>query len=173
METININVDNTEYTAVIPNGDGEIILNDKPVKVKVLSKIGKTVYSISVDNQLYMVDIQDKDNDFIQIYTDGFMFEVEITNEKKKLIQQYLKDTGAGEETGYAQIKAPMPGLIIKIPVEVGNEVKKGDKIIIIEAMKMENAIASPISGIIKTINTAEGKSVEKEELLIEIESNK
>ena len=51
METININVDNTEYTAVIPNGDGEIILNDKPVKVKVLSKIGKTVYSISVDNQ--------------------------------------------------------------------------------------------------------------------------
>lgn len=173
METININVDDTEYTAVIPNGDGEIILNDKPVNVKILSKIGKTVYSVSVDNQLYIVDIQDKDNDFIQIYTDGFMFEVELTNEKKKLIQQYLKDTGAGEDTGYAQVKAPMPGLVIKIPVSIGDEVKKGDNIIIIEAMKMENAISSPISGVIKTINATEGKSVEKAELLIEIESNK
>lgn len=173
METITIKVDETEYTAIVPNGDGEIIVNGEPLNINILKKISGNVYSVSVDNRVYILDLQNNDSDFIQIYSDGFMFDVEITDEKKRIIKQYLKDTGASDDTGYAMIKAPMPGMLIKVLANVGAQVNKGDKILIIEAMKMENAVASPISGIVKTVNAVEGKSVEKNQLLIEIESNK
>jgi biotin carboxyl carrier protein len=172
MEKIIINVDEKEYSAIVSNEDSDIIIDDKKHKIEKLKRIGASVYSLSVDNHLLIVDIQDKKNDIMQIYTDGFMFDAEVTNETKRLIRKYLKESGAGDGSGYAQIKAPMPGMVIKVNVSVGDEVKKGDKIIIIEAMKMENAVAAPIAGIIKTINAVENKSVEKEELLIEIESN-
>ena len=105
------------------------------------------------------------------INADGFYHEVEITNDAKKLIQKYLKETGAGVEDGHARITAPMPGMVIKILVEEGAVVKKGDKVIIIEAMKMENAISAPIDGKVLHVNAREGEAVEKEALLIEIEA--
>ena len=172
MEKITINVDDREYNCIIPNGDDEIIINDKPRQIKILKKISSTVYSVSVDNRLFIVDLQQKENDIMQVYADGFMFDVEVTNESKRLIKKYLKESGAGQAIGYAQIKAPMPGLVIKMQVAEGDIVQKGDKVLIIEAMKMENAVSAPIAGTVKTVNTSEGKSVEKDELLIEIEGN-
>jgi biotin carboxyl carrier protein len=67
-------------------------------------------------------------------------------------------------------IKAPMPGLIIEFKVEVGDVVKKGDTVIILEAMKMENIIKSPGDGIVKAIKVAKRDNVEKNQVLIEFE---
>ncbi len=173
MENITVQVDDKEYNCQIPNGDDEIVVNGKTQTIKILKKITSTVYSISVNNRVFIVDLQEKDNDMMQVYSDGFMFDVEVTNESKKLIKQYLKEYGGDTDSGYAQIKAPMPGMVIKVHVNVGDEVRKGDKILIIEAMKMENAVSSPINGVVKTVNAVEGKGVEKDELLIEIEGNK
>jgi biotin carboxyl carrier protein len=65
-------------------------------------------------------------------------------------------------------IKAPMPGLIIDIKVEEGIVVKKGDPLIILEAMKMENIIKSPGEGVVKKIQVKKGDSVEKNQILIQ-----
>ena len=65
-------------------------------------------------------------------------------------------------------IKAPMPGLVLSILVEEGKEVKKGDALIILEAMKMENILKSPADGIVKKIAVKKGVPVEKNQLLIE-----
>jgi biotin carboxyl carrier protein len=173
MEKITVKVDDKEYNCIVPNGNDNIIINDKPQTIKILKKITSTVYSISVNNRVFIVDLQEKENDFMQVYADGFMFDVEVTNESKKLIKKYLKEYGGDTDSGYAQIKAPMPGMVIKVHINVGDTVNKGDKILIIEAMKMENAVSSPISGVVKTVNAIEGKGVEKDELLIEIEGNK
>ena len=67
-------------------------------------------------------------------------------------------------------IKAPMPGLILDIAVNVGQEVKENDSLLILEAMKMENNIVSPRDGIIKSIDVSQGDAVEKNQLLIEFE---
>ena len=64
-------------------------------------------------------------------------------------------------------LKAPMPGLIHSLKVEAGQEVKKGDPLLILEAMKMENIIKSPGEGIVKEIHVEEKNSVEKNALLI------
>jgi len=64
-------------------------------------------------------------------------------------------------------IKAPMPGLIFAINIKEGDEVKKGDPIMILEAMKMENILKSPGDGIVKSILVKQGDSVEKNQVLI------
>jgi biotin carboxyl carrier protein len=66
------------------------------------------------------------------------------------------------------EIKAPMPGLIFDIQVKIGDEVKKGDPVLILEAMKMENILKSPGDGIVKTIKIKKGDSVEKNQVLIQ-----
>jgi biotin carboxyl carrier protein len=65
------------------------------------------------------------------------------------------------------EIKAPMPGLVLDVRVSEGDTVKKGDAILVLEAMKMENIIKSPTDGIIKKINVKKGVAVEKNQVLI------
>lgn len=72
-------------------------------------------------------------------------------------------DSGAAKD-----IKAPMPGLILELKVKAGDEVKKGDVVLILEAMKMENIIKAPGDGIIKSIKVNLKQSVEKNQVLIQ-----
>jgi biotin carboxyl carrier protein len=80
-----------------------------------------------------------------------------------------LDKMGLGNAKGKKinEIKAPMPGLIVDIKVEVGAEVKKGDALMILEAMKMENILKSPGDGVVKTIKVEKKQSVEKNQVLI------
>lgn len=64
-------------------------------------------------------------------------------------------------------VKAPMPGLVLHIKVSVGDVVKKGDTLIILEAMKMENAIKSPTDAVIKSIGVTAGQAVDKNHVLV------
>ena len=67
------------------------------------------------------------------------------------------------------EIHAPMPGKIVALHVEEGKEVNQGDPVLVLEAMKMQNTIASPIKGVVTTVKVKEGASVGKDELLVEI----
>jgi biotin carboxyl carrier protein len=66
-----------------------------------------------------------------------------------------------------SEVKAPMPGLVLDILVKPGDSVKKGDKILILEAMKMENAIKSPIDAVISEIHVSQGNAVDKNQSLV------
>ncbi len=66
-----------------------------------------------------------------------------------------------------SNVKSPMPGVILEVNVAPGSEVKKGDKLLVLEAMKMENVIKSPIDGQIASIHVTKGESVEKNHVLI------
>ncbi|MEL7117876.1 MAG: biotin/lipoyl-containing protein [Bacteroidota bacterium] len=67
-------------------------------------------------------------------------------------------------------VKAPMPGLVLEISVEAGQEVEKGTPLLILEAMKMENVIKSPGVGVVKKVLVEKGDAVEKNAVLIEME---
>ena len=67
----------------------------------------------------------------------------------------------AGAGTGAVKITSPMPGKILGIKTSVGASVKKGDVLMVLEAMKMENEIVAPQDGIVASIDTTEGASVE------------
>ena len=93
-------------------------------------------------------------------------YQVNITNELDARIAAMGFSIGSSKQVN--AIKAPMPGLLLDIQVEIGQEVKEDDPLLILEAMKMENIILSPRDGIIKSILATMGDAVDKGQLLIE-----
>lgn len=113
-----------------------------------------------------------KKYDFIQkklhINIDGFNFIVTVIDPIDHLIDQlgFLKSNTSSVK----EIKAPMPGLVLNIHVSVGQVVNEGDKLITLEAMKMENLIKSPRNGVISNIHVNLNIAVNKNQLLISFE---
>ena len=98
----------------------------------------------------------------------GETFELTIQSDLDALIEKMGYTLGSSRIMN--SIKAPMPGIIIDIPVEPGQQVNEGEALVILEAMKMENAILSPANATIKEILVKKGETVEKNKLLIELE---
>ena len=94
-------------------------------------------------------------------------YTVTISNEIDTLIKNLGFSLGTTKKAN--DIKAPMPGLILNINVKEGQEVKEGDPLLILEAMKMENTIEAHKDGFIKTIKEKSGETVDKGELMIEM----
>lgn len=76
----------------------------------------------------------------------------------------------SANQTKINNIKAPMPGLILSLSVQPGDTVRKGDTVLILEAMKMENVIKSPADGTLKTVRITRGQTVEKNQVLVEFQ---
>ncbi|PKV51970.1 biotin-dependent enzyme [Aquimarina sp. MAR_2010_214] len=93
-------------------------------------------------------------------------YQVNITNELDTRIAAMGFSIGSSKQVN--AIKAPMPGLLLDVQVEIGQEVKEDDPLLILEAMKMENLILSPRDGVIKSITATTGDAVDKGQLLIE-----
>jgi biotin carboxyl carrier protein len=104
----------------------------------------------------------------IKIELEGETFDIEI----KDQLDQVLDQMGFGKASikQVKEIKAPMPGLVLEIAVSDGQEVKEGDKLLILEAMKMENSIMIQTDAIIKKISVSAGQAVEKGQVLLELE---
>lgn len=98
----------------------------------------------------------------------GSKFSVKIADHYERLVQQLGLNIGGSQRTNI--VKAPMPGLVLKVMVEPGQSVKKGDPLLILEAMKMENVIKSAGDGRINTVAAQKGAAVEKGQILLEIE---
>jgi biotin carboxyl carrier protein len=110
-------------------------------------------------------------------YSDGNSLsdvEVEVFSERERIIQERFKNLGSNAQSAKGaktiSVKAPMPGLVKSVLVEVGTAVKKGSSILILEAMKMENTVSATMSGTVKKLNVQAGASVEKNALICEIE---
>lgn len=89
-------------------------------------------------------------------------------------LDQLIKEMGLslGNASVEDEVLAPMPGIILEVNVANGDEVKKGDYLCVLEAMKMENALTAPRDGVIKSVNIAKGETVDKGKLLIEFHKN-
>ncbi len=118
-------------------------------------------------NKKYMLDVIEKNQNRYTIMLNGvwYSFTVETPISLKR--RRYLEQQGEASLT--LAIEAPMPGKIIDILVEEGGEVKEGEPIIILEAMKMQNEIASHASGIVQSVQVKKNDSVMKDDVLIEI----
>ncbi|MDT0648041.1 biotin/lipoyl-containing protein [Zunongwangia sp. F260] len=96
------------------------------------------------------------------------IYEVDIANELDLLIEEMGLSLGSAQAVN--DIKAPMPGLILDVMAKEGDEVKAGDYLLVLEAMKMENTLSAPGDGIIKSVHVEKGQTVDKNQLLIELE---
>ncbi len=97
----------------------------------------------------------------------GERWEARVVDERTRQLEA-LTGAGAGGPQG-GVIRAPMPGLVLRLEVELGQAVEHGTGLVVLEAMKMENEIRSPASGIVTAIRVEPGQPVEKGAVLVEI----
>jgi len=129
----------------VKNGSFHVIRNNKSYSVEVIkADLAEKSFTVSVNGNKYQLNVKDKFDELL-----------------KSLGMDNLNTSKVNE------IKAPMPGLVLDIRIAEGDEVKKGDPVLVLEAMKMENIIKSPTDGIIKKINVKKGVAVEKNQVLI------
>jgi len=110
----------------------------------------------------------DFQNKTFMIKVNGSVHEVKLADQFDQLVKKLGLSVVTNKKVN--DIKAPMPGLVLEVSVELGQEVQKGDGLLILEAMKMENVIKSPGDGVVKAIHADNGTAVDKGQLLIELE---
>lgn len=103
-----------------------------------------------------------------EIQVNGTVYAVRIEDEQDLLVKALGFNTALQQKA--LDIKAPMPGLVLEVAVEVGQEIAEGDTLLILEAMKMENVIKSNAPCVVKSIEVEHGEAVEKGQLLITFE---
>lgn len=137
-------------------------------------------FEFTVAGNRYNVEVKDFEDAIATIEVNGTTYEVEVHQEVKKtktpkLVRKEVeRKPGEGavpnKSTGAGAIKAPLPGNIFKIGVAVGDSVSKGDLLLIMEAMKMENNVLAEKDGVIKSIKVGVGDAVLQNDILIEFE---
>jgi biotin carboxyl carrier protein len=145
-------------------------LNESDLKNLDAVSVEKAKFHVLKDNKPFKAEIVAAD--FISkkytIKVNNNTYEVAISDALDQLIKSMGIERGRTKVVN--AIKAPMPGLILEISVEVGQTVKENDPLLILEAMKMENSFLSPRDGVIKSIAVEKGHAVDKGQLLIEFE---
>ena len=131
---------------------------------KYRANLHKRTFTVEVDGKKYKVEIEDKD----YVATEAPKTPVAATKTVQLAATQNAPAPAASNPTGGTQMRAPMPGTVLKLCVANGTKVKKGDVILVLEAMKMENDIASPCDGVINYA-ISKGSSVNTQDLLATI----
>ncbi|WP_235855406.1 MULTISPECIES: acetyl-CoA carboxylase biotin carboxyl carrier protein subunit [Flagellimonas] len=135
-----------------------------------LIKTGENAYHLLKDGISYHIEILAADfcSGMYTIGINGSEHQALISTPLDELIEKMGFATNSNKNID--SIEAPMPGLILDILVNEGQEVKEEDQLVILEAMKMENIITSPRNGVIKKIAVKKGDAVDKKQLLIEFQ---
>ncbi len=141
-----------------------LIVNGKSRHTEFARVGSDNLFSLIVENRSHQLFFEETDNGH-WVSVDGHKFLVELEDEKTRLIRRLIKSDDKPQ--GLTEIKAPMPGLIINLFVKENQPVKKGDGLVIIEAMKMENEIQANVDGTVKKILVNEGDSIDKGAVLI------
>lgn len=113
-------------------------------------------YEIDVNGQVYQITLKEISEEDLQQVAQG---ETELTTSKEVDTQQ-----SEGKP-----VYAPMAGNILSIKVRIGDRVQKGDTLVILEAMKMENEVVAPMDGVVKEIKVSENQGVESNQILVKI----
>ena len=141
-------------------------------------------YKYKINGNAYTVSVGDVDNGIAQVEVNGVPYKVELENKTtqvkvvtaskpsaaprtstgEKVISSRPASSGAGQA-----VKAPLPGVVMTIPVSVGDTVKAADTVLVLEAMKMENSIHAGRDGVIASIDVKPGDSVLEGTVLLTI----
>ncbi len=144
-----------------------VIINDKLHEVN-LSKVSDYLYLIRIDEKVYEVTTTKKSSEKYDFTIDGRFISVTVRTTLEDKANEVLKQREALSK--HEIIKAPMPGLLLRIMKKEGEHVETGEPLIVLEAMKMENEIRSPSSGMVTDIMFKEGDSVEKDAVILKIQ---
>jgi biotin carboxyl carrier protein len=143
-----------------------ISVDGKVYQVDFESVSGQPVYSLIVDGKSHEAYVAAGENDW-QVLLRGRLFPVTVEDEREKRLRSAAG--GGVAETGEFHLRAPMPGLVVAILVEEGQQINKGQVLLILESMKMQNELKSPRDGTVGRIRVKAGETVEQKQTLLSV----
>ncbi|MCY3831970.1 MAG: acetyl-CoA carboxylase biotin carboxyl carrier protein subunit [Chloroflexi bacterium] len=155
-------INEQRYEIEIDN-DGSVTINGELRDVDFLN-LGGSLFSVITENKSLEAVIDD-DEGKIAVMMSGRLFETQVLDERAMLLMQRR----GGGSVGSGEVHAPMPGLVVAVSVEHDQPVAKGDTVVILESMKMQNELKSPIDGVVRAIHAEPGQAVDKNDLLVEV----
>lgn len=139
-------------------------------------------FFFKIKGRQYDVQVQEYDDNIAKIDVNGTIYEVEVEATKKsvsktptlvrKRVETRPSDAKIKQSAGggsLKQVKAPLPGNIVKVNVKEGDSVKAGDTVMVMEAMKMENNIQAESDGVVSAVKVAAGDAVMQDDVLMEM----
>ena len=146
--------------------DGRLLINGERADADI-QQLQPSIFHVLNDLKSYNTEVVsfDRETKTAEMKVNGTIYKVEAKDQFDILLDQL--GMSAINSARVSEIKAPMPGLVLKLFVNEGTEVKKGDNLFILEAMKMENIIKSPADVIVKSVKIKPGDKVEKNQVLL------
>jgi len=129
-------------------------------------KTGLTNYSLIVDNRSFEVEVDVAEDEY-RVLVDGRSYHIHLVDERR---MRFGAAQSGIELRGRQEVSVPMPGKVIAVLVGEGERVEKGQGLVIVEAMKMENEVRSPVAGEIREVKVKAGDSLEAGAVLVVVE---
>jgi biotin carboxyl carrier protein len=157
---------NDETFAIEINHEDEIVVNGEPYAIDFVNIGEGNLHSLLINNESYEALVEERDGQW-QVLLRGNLYTAIVADERTERMS--ARSTSLVPDSGEVSIKAPMPGLVVAIPVEEGQQVEVNDPVIILESMKMENELRAPREGVVERIAVTPGDSVEMQQVLVVI----
>jgi biotin carboxyl carrier protein len=167
MNDYTVTIENKKNILSVLNGT-EVKLNGNKYNYEIIPS-GCESYLIRLNERVYELTASKTSADTYSIIVGGHLFDVTVRTALQEKAIKLIEDAQTVSQH-LREVKAPMPGLILKVKKKVEDTIVQGDSVMILEAMKMENDLRAPSSGQIKKIYVKEGTAVEKGTVLFTIE---
>lgn len=148
----------------IESREHETLLNGNKTDWSII-KTGSSEFLIHKDNKVYNIVLIERKENHLGILINGYHMTLHVKDHIAQILEKLGMDVSVDDTVN--EINAPMPGAIIDVMVNEGDEINEGDTLLILEAMKMENIIKSPITGKVEKLHVTKGENVEKNQTLI------
>jgi pyruvate carboxylase subunit B len=147
--------------------DGErVTVGGRVVTASLRSLAGSSARQLVIDGRPSVLTLRGGSRGQWSVGARGESWEVEVVDERTRHVRSLT--AGPQRPRGPATLKAPMPGLVVRVLVEPGQEVAGGAGLVVLEAMKMENELKAPAAGTVSAIRAQPGAAVEKGQVLVE-----
>jgi biotin carboxyl carrier protein len=142
-------------------------LNGELCEVDFASVGDQPIYSLLINGKSYEAFVYNEGEEGWQVLLLGNLYPVRVEDEREKRLRAAAG--GKAVERGEFHLKAPMPGLVVAVAVSEGQRVAKGDVLVVLESMKMQNELRSPRPGVISRVRVSVGDRVEQSQTLLSV----
>ena len=156
-----------DLTHTLERKDGVLLLDGQPADIRI-ERLDDYAVLLFEGTRTTLVGLEPQDDGTVIATVNGKRIEVEVKTSTDLLLDRFGMDAGASSAD--REVRAPMPGLVLRLLVKAGDAVEAGQGVAVLEAMKMENEPKAPASGVIANVRVAEGDAVGKNDLLIELD---